>query len=76
VLRGGQTIFRGETALDQMKRSPAELVEYLYLETSFPSGCVLLTGTGVVPDDSFTLESQDEVRITIAPIGTLVNQVA
>jgi 2-dehydro-3-deoxy-D-arabinonate dehydratase len=58
-----------------MKRSPAELVEYLYREMSFPRGCVLLTGTGVVPPDSFTLEAGDEVGITIEPVGRLVNRV-
>jgi 2-dehydro-3-deoxy-D-arabinonate dehydratase len=58
-----------------MKRSPAELVEYLYRETSFPDGCILLTGTGVVPPDSFTLKGGDEVRIGIEPIGVLVNGV-
>ena len=58
-----------------MKRDPRELVEYLYRETSFPMGCYLLTGTGIVPPDSFTLERGDEVRITIEPIGTLTNTV-
>ena len=53
-----------------------ELVEYLYRDNSFPDGCVLLTGTGIVPPDSFTLASNDQVRITIEPIGTLVNDVA
>jgi 2-dehydro-3-deoxy-D-arabinonate dehydratase len=76
IQRGEQTLFDGSTTLDQMKRKPAELVEYLYRETTFPHGCVLMTGTGVVPGDDFTLQSGDEVRITIAPIGTLVNRVA
>ncbi len=56
-----------------MKRRPEELVEYLYRNNSFPHGCFLLTGTGVVPPDSFTLKAGDEIRITIPPIGTLVN---
>jgi len=73
---GGQSVaFRGETSLTQMKRDPRELVEYLYRETSFPAGCYLLTGTGIVPPDSFTLEHGDEIRITIDGIGTLVNGV-
>jgi 2-dehydro-3-deoxy-D-arabinonate dehydratase len=58
-----------------MKRKPEELVEYLYRNNSFPHGCFLLTGTGVVPPDSFTLKPGDEIRITIPPIGTLVNVV-
>ena len=58
-----------------MKRRPEELVEYLYRNNSFPKGCFLLTGTGVVPPDSFTLKAGDEIRITIPPIGILVNTV-
>jgi 2-dehydro-3-deoxy-D-arabinonate dehydratase len=58
-----------------MKRKPEELVEYLYRSSTFPQGCFLLTGTGIVPPDSFTLHAGDEIRITIAPIGTLVNVV-
>jgi 2-dehydro-3-deoxy-D-arabinonate dehydratase len=76
IRRGGGEAFRGTTNLSQMKRSPDELVSYLFRETSFPYGCILLTGTGVIPPDSFTLLSGDEIRITIAPIGTLVNRVA
>jgi 2-dehydro-3-deoxy-D-arabinonate dehydratase len=75
IRRAGEAVFQGATTIAQMKRSPAELVEYLYRETSFPDGCVLLTGTGVVPPDSFTLQGGDEVRIEIEPIGTLVNGV-
>ena len=58
-----------------MRRKPQELVEYLYRETSYPTGCVLLTGTGIIPPDAFTLKSGDLVEITIEPIGTLVNAV-
>ena len=58
-----------------MRRSPAELVEFLYRETSFPHGCILLTGTGVVPPDEFTLQPGDEVEIHVPPIGTLRNLV-
>jgi 2-dehydro-3-deoxy-D-arabinonate dehydratase len=76
IVRGGGTVFKGATTLSQMKRKHTELVEYLYRETSFPAGSVLLTGTGVIPEDSFTLQSGDEVRITIPPIGQLVNRVA
>jgi 2-dehydro-3-deoxy-D-arabinonate dehydratase len=75
IFRGGKTEFRGATTLEAMKREPAALVAYLYRNNSFPSGCFLLTGTGIVPPDSFTLQPGDEVRITIPPIGTLSNHV-
>ena len=73
IKRDGATAFHGTTTLAQMKRKPQELVDYLFRETSFPSGCYLLTGTGIVPPDSFTLERGDEVSITIEPVGTLRN---
>jgi 2-dehydro-3-deoxy-D-arabinonate dehydratase len=75
IRRGGTAAFSGATSLKEMKRKPQELVEYLYRNNSFPQGCFLLTGTGVVPPDSFTLKLGDEIRITIPPIGTLVNVV-
>jgi 2-dehydro-3-deoxy-D-arabinonate dehydratase len=75
IRRGGTAAFAGATSLKEMKRKPRELVEYLYRNNSFPQGCFLLTGTGVVPPDSFTLKPGDEIRITISPIGTLVNVV-
>ena len=75
ISREGEVVFTGSTRLDQMKRSPEELVEYLFRDNSFPAGCVLLTGTGVVPDSDFTLAPADEVTITIAAIGTLTNRV-
>ncbi len=76
IHRAGKEVFAGKTSLLQMKRGFEELVEYLYRDNSFPAGCFLLTGTGVVPPDSFTLQSGDEIAITIAPIGTLKNTVA
>jgi 2-dehydro-3-deoxy-D-arabinonate dehydratase len=75
ILREGSPVFEGRTDLTQMKRTPGELVEYLFRDNTFPVGCFLLTGTGVVPPDNFTLFPADEVRITIEPIGTLVNKV-
>jgi 2-dehydro-3-deoxy-D-arabinonate dehydratase len=75
IRRGGVTAFSGATTLTEMKRTLAELVAYLYRNHSFPHGCFLLTGTGVVPPDSFTLKLGDEIRITIPPIGTLLNTV-
>jgi len=58
-----------------MKRKPEELVEYLYRACTFPHGCYLLSGTGIVPPDSFTLQTGDGIKITIPPIGSLVNTV-
>jgi 2-dehydro-3-deoxy-D-arabinonate dehydratase len=75
ITREHEVAFQGETALSQMRRKPEELVEYLYRETSFPTGAILLTGTGVIPPDEFTLRSGDLVEITIEPIGTLSNVV-
>lgn len=76
IQRSGQPAFESETTLSQLKRTPQELVEYLYRETSFPNGCFLLTGTGIVPPSTFTLQSGDEISITIDGVGTLVNTVA
>jgi 2-dehydro-3-deoxy-D-arabinonate dehydratase len=76
IFREDETAFEGETTLAQMKRSPEELVGYLFRETSFPSGVFLMTGTGIVPGQDFTLRSGDEVSIFIEGIGTLVNTVA
>jgi 2-dehydro-3-deoxy-D-arabinonate dehydratase len=73
IRRSGDAVFTGTTSLAKMKRQPQELVDYLFRETSFPDGCYLLTGAGIVPPDSFTLDHGDEVRITIEPIGTLIN---
>ena len=75
ITRGREVAFQGDTTLAQMRRKPEELVEYLYRETSYPTGCVLLTGTGIIPPDAFTLQSGDLVEITIEPIGTLANVV-
>jgi 2-dehydro-3-deoxy-D-arabinonate dehydratase len=73
ITRGGSEVYRGSTRLAQMKRRPEELVEYLYREASFPDGCYLLTGTGIVPEREFTLAAGDEIEITLEPIGTLSN---
>jgi 2-dehydro-3-deoxy-D-arabinonate dehydratase len=75
ILRGDTVAFSGETALTQLKRKFAELAGYLCREMSFPQGCYLMTGTGIVPPNDFTLRSGDEIRITIDPIGTLANVV-
>jgi 2-dehydro-3-deoxy-D-arabinonate dehydratase len=75
IVRGGEQVFAGATTLAQLKRAPESLVEFLFRDNSFPEGCFLLTGTGIVPPDEFTLQPRDEVRINIEPIGTLVNTV-
>ncbi len=76
IRREEEVVFDGETSLDQMKRTPEELVGYLFRETSFSTGVFLMTGTGIVPGQDFTLQSGDEVSITIDGIGTLTNPVA
>lgn len=75
VERGGQTAFCGATSVGQMARSFEDLVGWLGRDNSFPAGAFLLTGTGIVPGDDFTLAAGDVVRITIAGIGTLTNTV-
>jgi 2-dehydro-3-deoxy-D-arabinonate dehydratase len=76
VVRHGHVAFSGDTTFAQLRRSPSELVEFLYRETSFPHGCILLTGTGIVPDADFTLETGDVISITVPPIGVLTNMVS
>jgi 2-dehydro-3-deoxy-D-arabinonate dehydratase len=75
ILRAGTEAFHADTTLAELKRRPEELVEYLYREASFPNGCFLLTGTGIVPPDSFTLLPGDRVEIAIDGIGLLANTV-
>ena len=75
IRRGGKSVFTGETKLSQMKRTPDELAGWLYRENELPNGSFLMTGTGVVPDDSFSLEQGDEVSISITGIGTLSNPI-
>lgn len=75
ILREGNAAFTGETTLAQMKRTPQLLIDYLFRENSFPNGCFLLTGTGIIPPDSFTLQPGDLIRISIDEIGTLENSV-
>ena len=75
IARGSATMFDEGTTLKELKRTPKELVSYLYREVSFPNGAFLMTGTGVVPPDSFTLLPGDRVDISIDGIGTLSNVV-
>jgi 2-dehydro-3-deoxy-D-arabinonate dehydratase len=76
ILRAGAAVFQGETSLAQLKRTLPELAGFLYRDNSFPHGCYLLTGTGIVPPDAFTLATGDEVRISIDGLGTLLNPIA
>jgi 2-dehydro-3-deoxy-D-arabinonate dehydratase len=75
ITRSGREVFRGQTSISQIKRTFAELSEYLHRSQTFPHGAVLLTGTGIVPNDDFTLQAGDVVRIDISGIGSLENSV-
>ena len=75
IERGGKVVNRGETTAGEMARGFDELVGWLGREYDLPDGAMLLTGTGIVPPDDFTLEHGDVVSITIAGIGTLRNPV-
>jgi 2-dehydro-3-deoxy-D-arabinonate dehydratase len=75
ITRGGDTVFRGATSIARMARRFEELLEWLGRDNHFPAGVILLTGTGIVPPDDFSLSSGDRVLITIDGIGTLTNPV-
>lgn len=76
IWRAGQQVFAGETSVAQIKRTFAELAQFLFRSQEFPNGAILLTGTGVVPADDFTLAAGDKVMIEISGIGVLTNTVA
>lgn len=76
ISRQNGIAFEGSTTLAELKRDPKSLVHYLFQDNSFPQGAFLLTGTGIVPADGFTLSPRDIIRITIDGIGTLENYVA
>ena len=75
IIRKSQTVFKGSIAISQIKRSFEELVSFVFRECSFPYGCLIMTGTGIVPENDFTLKCGDEIKISIEGIGTLVNEV-
>jgi 2-dehydro-3-deoxy-D-arabinonate dehydratase len=75
IQRKGETVFTGETKVGQIKRTFDELAGYLYRSQRFPAGAILLTGTGIVPPDTFTLAEGDRVEIEISGIGVLANPV-
>jgi 2-dehydro-3-deoxy-D-arabinonate dehydratase len=76
IERSGKTVFTGSTTLAELKREPRQLAEFLFRDNSFPDGAFLMTGTGVVPGDEFSLASADVIRIEIDGIGILENFVA
>ena len=73
INRNAKTVFENSIAINQIKRSFEELVSFVFRECSFPHGCLIMTGTGIVPGHEFTLKSGDEIRISIEGIGELVN---
>ena len=75
IQREGKPAFEGNTSVEQIKRPFSELVSYLFRSQTFPHGVVLLTGTGVVPPEGFTLQRDDRIQIAIDGIGTLENPV-
>jgi len=75
INRNSKSVFTGQIGINQMKRTPEELVSFVFRECSFPYGCYIMTGTGIVPDSSFTLQSGDEIKISIDSIGQLINVV-
>jgi len=76
IIRQNKELFSGTTSLAELKRDPQQLIEYLFRDQSFPRGVFLMTGTGIVPPDEFTLQHGDSIRITIDEIGVLENHVA
>jgi 2-dehydro-3-deoxy-D-arabinonate dehydratase len=76
IIRNKEIVFEDNIMVSQMKRSFEELVKYVYMECSFPHGCLIMTGTGIVPAGNFTLQSGDVISITIDSIGNLTNTVA
>ncbi len=77
TIRRNETIaYLGETNTSKMKRKVGELAEWLFRDNAFPQGVVMLTGTGLIPPDDFTLQVGDNVEIEIEGIGQLINGVA
>jgi 2-dehydro-3-deoxy-D-arabinonate dehydratase len=75
INRDNKKVFEGSIPISQIKRTLQELVSFVYRECSFPNGCLIMTGTGIVPGSDFTLKSGDEINISIDNIGTLSNTV-
>lgn len=75
IYRNNEVQYADSVPISQMKRGHQELVNFLYKGCAFPEGCYLMTGTCLVPDNSFTLQDNDRVEISIDHIGRLVNEV-
>ncbi|MFT5883974.1 MAG: 2-dehydro-3-deoxy-D-arabinonate dehydratase [Arcticibacterium sp.] len=75
ISRSNKTLFKESIEINQMKRTHTDLVKYLYAECTFSQGCFLMTGTGIIPEDEFSLQVGDKVDISIEHIGTLSNTV-
>lgn len=76
ILRDGKSVYEGETSVSKMKRDLHDLIQWLGRDNAFPNGCFLLTGTGIVPGKTFTLQPGDLVEIEIDQLGKLTNVVA
>ncbi|MCP4098585.1 MAG: 2-hydroxyhepta-2,4-diene-1,7-dioate isomerase [Planctomycetaceae bacterium] len=75
ISRLANVVFQGDTSISQLKRTFPELADYLFRENEFPCGAYLMTGTGIVPDSGFTLQSGDRIQIQIEGLGVLENEV-
>jgi 2-dehydro-3-deoxy-D-arabinonate dehydratase len=75
IKRDGKQMFQEAVPISQMKRGHEELVSFLFRECAFNAGCFLMTGTGIIPENEFTLNHGDEINISVDHIGTLVNYV-
>jgi 2-dehydro-3-deoxy-D-arabinonate dehydratase len=75
IRRENKLVFSGQVEINQIKRQFNELAEFLFRETTFPVGCLLMTGTGIVPSNDFTLHIGDLIKIRIENIGELMNMV-
>jgi 2-dehydro-3-deoxy-D-arabinonate dehydratase len=75
IERNGEEVFFGQVNTSMLQRSLEELVSYLGRSASFPYGVVLLTGTGIIPPESFTLQAGDQITISIDQVGKLINRV-
>lgn len=73
IQRDGSEVFADSTTLANLKRGLEELAEFLFRDNTHPSGCLLMTGTGIVPPDEISLQAGDVVKISIEGIGELVN---
>lgn len=76
IRRAGAAVFSDKITVSQIKRALPSLADWLFRDNAFPHGCYLMTGTGIIPPDNFTLNHGDEIHITIDSVGTLINPVA